>query len=54
MDERVAALEQRIAALAAGRDALERRRERAADLRRKILVGALVLSRWPAGTLPNE
>jgi hypothetical protein len=51
------ALEQRIAALAARRDALkarERKRERAEDLRRKILVGALVLAQWPNGEPPAE
>jgi hypothetical protein len=57
MRDRVEALDRRIAALAAQRDALtarERQRARVADLRRKILVGALVLSRWPAGAVPEE
>jgi hypothetical protein len=51
------ALEQRIAALTARRDAVrarERQRERAEDLRRKILVGALVLAQWPNGEPPAE
>lgn len=50
-------LEQRIAALAARRDALrsrQRQRERAADLRRKILVGAVVMKGWPNGEPPAE
>lgn len=57
MRDRVDALDRRIATLAAQRDVLtarERRRARAADLRRKILLGAVVLSRWPAGTVPDE
>jgi hypothetical protein len=51
------ALEERIAALAARRDAVrarERKRERAQDLRRKILVGALVLARWGTGPVPED
>ena len=57
MAEHVEALERRIAALAARRDALKaqaRKRERALELRRKILVGSLVLSRWPTGSVPEE
>ena len=50
-------LERRIAALAARRDALQarfRKRERAEDLRRKILVGAIVVKGWPNGEPPAE
>jgi hypothetical protein len=51
------ALEQRITTLAARRDAVrarERKRERAEDLRRKILLGALVLARWAPGPVPED
>lgn len=50
-------LERPIAALTARRDATRaraRKRERAQDLRRKILLGALVLSQWPDGKPPAE
>lgn len=50
-------LERRVAALTARRDAVRarvRRRERADDLRRKVLVGACVLARWPEGGMPDE
>jgi hypothetical protein len=53
----VEGLERRIAALAARRDALRaqtRKRERAEDLRRKIVLGALVMSRWTDGQMPDE
>jgi hypothetical protein len=52
-----ATLEERIAALSARREAVRarvRKRERADDLRRKVLVGALVLARWPEGRMPEE
>jgi hypothetical protein len=50
-------LERRVAALTARRDAVQarvRRRERADDLRRKVLVGACVLARWPDGGMPDD
>jgi hypothetical protein len=50
-------LERRITALTARRDALrtrERQRERSADLRRKILVGAVVMKGWAHGEPPAE
>jgi hypothetical protein len=50
-------LERRLRALAARHEATRaraRKRERAEDLRRKILLGALVLSRWPDGQPPDE
>lgn len=50
-------LERRIATLTARRDAARaraRKRERAQDLRRKILLGALVLSQWPDAVPPPE
>jgi hypothetical protein len=50
-------LERRIAALTAQREAVrarQRKQERADDLRRKVLVGALVLARWPEGRVPEE
>jgi hypothetical protein len=43
-------LERRVAMLTARRDAArarDRKGERAQDLRRKIVLGALVLSQWP-------
>ena len=53
----LAELERRVAALTARRDALRaraRQRERADDLRRKVLVGACVLARWLDGRMPAE
>jgi hypothetical protein len=50
-------LERRVAMLTARRDgtrARARKRERAQDLRRKILLGALVLSQWKDGEPPAE
>lgn len=55
--DRADELQRRIAALTARRDATRaraRKRERAQDLRRKILLGTLVLSQWRSGQPPAE
>lgn len=60
LDERIATLQERLQQLkarqhraAARQKSLESRRERKADTRRKILVGAAVLARIERGLIPE-
>jgi hypothetical protein len=52
LQERLRKLKARQAVVEARRRSLESRRERKADTRRKILVGAIVLAKVEQGVLP--
>jgi len=54
LQERLRKLKARQAVVEARQRTLESRRERKADTRRKILVGAIVLAKVDQGTMPES
>jgi hypothetical protein len=54
LQERLAQLKTRQVRVEARKRSLQSRRERAADTRRKILVGAIVLARVDRGRIPES